>query len=144
MPSWSSTRHYAALRAEAAKTAGTDPNRVSFSVTVRIARAHAATRAAGHSQARRDAITDITDIIADVLSARRDHHCERVKKPSRNTFAAKERAETPPATRATYTITIMKGPYRQPAFLKSLALQVKGTFSYERLAQANSRRKPRG
>jgi hypothetical protein len=94
-----------ALRAEAAKTAGTDPDRVSFTVTVRIARDHAATRAAGHGQARHDAITDI---IADLLPARRDRQCKRVKKPPRNTFTAKKRGQTPPATSAAYTITITK------------------------------------
>lgn len=95
-----------ALRAEAAETAGTDPDRVSFTVTVRVARDHAAAvRPAGHGQARRDAITDI---IADLLPARRDRQYERVKKPPRNTFAAKKRGETPPGTRTTYTITITK------------------------------------
>jgi hypothetical protein len=95
-----------ALRAEAAEKAGTDPDRVSFTVTVRIARDHAAAIwPPGHSQARRHAITDI---IADLLPARRDRQCERVKKPPRNTFPAKKRGETPPGIRATYTITITK------------------------------------
>jgi len=94
-----------ALRAEAARTAGTDPDRISFTVTVRVARDHAAVRAAGHSQARRDAITDI---IADLLPARRHRQCQRVKKPPRNTFPAKKRGNAPPATTATYTITITK------------------------------------
>jgi len=94
-----------ALRAEAARTAGTDPDRISFTVTVRVARDHAAVRAAGHSQARRDAITDI---IADLLPARRHRQCQRVKKPPRNTFPAKQRGNAPPATTATYTITITK------------------------------------
>lgn len=90
-----------ALRAEAAQTAGTDPDRVSFTVTVRVARDHAAGRGQGRHHA-------ITDIIADLLPARRDRQCERVKKPPRNTFTAKKRGETPPGTRATYTITITK------------------------------------
>jgi hypothetical protein len=89
----------------AADAAGTDPDRVSFTVTVRIARDHAAARPAGHGQARDDAITDI---IADLLPARRDRQCQRVKKPPRNTFAVKKRGETPPGTTATYTITITK------------------------------------
>jgi hypothetical protein len=98
-----------ALRAEAARTAGTDPDRVSFTVTIRVARDHAAAaQPAGQDQARRHAITDI---IADLLPARRDRQYERVKKPPRNTFPAKKRGETPPGTRATYTITITKkGP----------------------------------
>jgi hypothetical protein len=94
-----------ALRAEAAATAGADPDRVSFTVTVRIARDHAAIPLAGHRQARHHAITDI---IADLLPARRDRQCQRVKKPPRNTFTAKKRGETPPGTKAAYTITITK------------------------------------
>jgi hypothetical protein len=93
-----------ALRADAAKTAGTSPGRVSFTVTIRVARDHAAAaRHAGHDQARRHAITDI---LADLLPARRDRQCQRVKKPPRNTFPAKDPRKAPPATRATYTITI--------------------------------------
>jgi hypothetical protein len=78
-------------------------------VTIRVARDHAAAaQPAGQDQARRHAITDI---IADLLPARRDRQYERVKKPPRNTFPAKKRGETPPGTRATYTITITKkGP----------------------------------
>jgi hypothetical protein len=97
-----------ALRAEAATTAGADPDRVSFTVTVRVARDHAAAAAApagGLAQARRHAIADI---LADLLPARRDRQSERVKKPPRNTFAVKKRGETPPATRVKYTITITK------------------------------------
>ncbi len=95
-----------ALRAEAASTAGTDPDRVSFTVTVRVARDHAgAIRLPGQDRARRDAIADI---LADLLPERRDRQCERVKKTPRNTFPVKKRGETPPAARATYTITITK------------------------------------
>jgi hypothetical protein len=95
-----------ALRADAARTAGTDPDRVCFTVTIRVARDHAAAaQPAGQDQARRHAITDI---IAGLLPARRDRQCERVKKPPRNTFAVEKPGETPPATRATYTITITK------------------------------------
>jgi len=75
-------------------------------VTVRIARDHAAAfQPAGQDRARCHAITDI---IADLLPPRRDRQCERVKKPPRNTFATKKRGKTPPATAATYAITITK------------------------------------
>ena len=95
-----------ALRADAARTAGTGPHRVSFTVTLRVARDHAAAAPpAGQGHSRRHAVTDI---LADLLPARRDRQSERVKKPPRNTFAVKKRGETPPATRATYTITITK------------------------------------
>jgi hypothetical protein len=92
------------LRADAASAAGTDADRVSFTVTVRVARDHAAAaQAAG--QARHHAIRDI---LADLLPGRRDGQCERVKKPPRNTFPVKKRGQTPPATKATYVITITR------------------------------------
>jgi hypothetical protein len=75
-------------------------------VTVRIARDHAAAiRPPGQGQARHDAILDI---LADSLPGRRDRQCERVKKPPRNTFPARKRGETPPASKASYTIKITK------------------------------------
>jgi hypothetical protein len=95
-----------ALRAQAAALAGTGPDRVSFTVTVRIARDYAsAVLPPAPDEARR---TAIRDIIAGLLPPRRDRHCERVSKPPRNTFPAKKRGQTPPATRATYTIKITK------------------------------------
>jgi hypothetical protein len=58
---------------------GIDPDKVSFTVTVRIARDHApGVSPADPSQARRNAIQDILD---DLLLERRDRQCERVKKP---------------------------------------------------------------
>jgi Insertion element 4 transposase N-terminal/Transposase DDE domain len=95
-----------ALRTDAATAAGTDPDRVSFTVTIRVARDHAAAiRRPGRDQARREAISDI---LASLLPNRRDRQCERVKKPPRNTFTTKKRGQTPPGSRATYTITITK------------------------------------
>lgn len=95
-----------ALRADAAALAGTDPDRVSFTVTIRVARDHAAAiRRPDRDQARREAISDI---LASLLPNRRDRQCERVKKPPRNTFTVKKRGQTPPGSKATYTITITK------------------------------------
>jgi hypothetical protein len=75
-------------------------------VIVRIARDHAAAiRPSGHGQARHAAILDI---LADLLPRRRDRQCERVKKPPRNTFPARKRGETPPASKASYPIKITK------------------------------------
>jgi hypothetical protein len=93
-----------ALRADAAAAAGTDPDRVSFTVTVRAARQHAAAGPAARDQARQHAIRDI---LTDLLPARRPRQCPRAKKIPRNTFAVK-RARTPPAATATYTITITR------------------------------------
>jgi hypothetical protein len=60
-----------ALRTEAARTAGIDPDRISFTVTVRIARDHASSQAgitpASSSGARSPAIRDI---LGDLLPRR--------------------------------------------------------------------------
>jgi hypothetical protein len=94
------------LKTEAAEKAGIDPDRVSFTVTVRIARDHAASpRPENQSQNRRDAIRDILD---DLLPQRRGRQCERVKKPPKNTFPTKKRGETPPASNASYKIKITR------------------------------------
>jgi len=95
-----------ALQAEAARLAGIDPDRVSFTVTLRIARDHAAgPRPANQARARHHAILDI---LSDLLPRRRDRQCERVKKPPRNTFPARKRGETPPASKASYKIKVTK------------------------------------
>lgn len=93
-----------ALKATAAGLAGIDPDRVSFTVTIRIARDHAAALRPS-DQARHDAILDI---LGDLLPKRRDRQCERVKKPPRNTFPARKRGETPPAAKASYKIKITR------------------------------------
>jgi Insertion element 4 transposase N-terminal/Transposase DDE domain len=98
-----------ALRTEAARTAGIDPDRISFTVTVRIARDHASSQAgitsAGSSQARGQAIRDI---LADLLPPRRDRQCERVKKPPKNTFAAKKRDVIYPPGTVRYKIKVTR------------------------------------
>jgi hypothetical protein len=96
-----------ALKAEAARTAGIDPDRISFTVTVRIARDHASNHTGvtptGLSQARSQAIRDILD---DLLPRRRDRQCQRIKKPPKNTFPAKKRDEACPPGKVKYKITV--------------------------------------
>lgn len=98
-----------ALKTEAARTAGIDPDRISFTVTIRIARDHASNQASittpGLSQARSQAIRDILD---DLLPARRDRQCQRVKKPPKNTFPAKKRGQARPPGKVTYNITVTR------------------------------------
>ena len=94
-----------ALKAEAARTAGIDPDRISFTVTVRIARDHASSSTPGFSQARGQAIRDI---LGDLLPARRDRHCDRVKKPPKNTFPSKNRDEARPPGNLKYKITVTR------------------------------------
>jgi hypothetical protein len=94
------------LKAEAAGLAGLDPDRISFTVTVRVARDHAAAFGpADQARARRQALLDIA---GDLLPKRRDRQCERVKKPPRNTFPARKPGQTPPAGKASYKINITR------------------------------------
>jgi hypothetical protein len=94
-----------ALKAEAARTAGIDPDRISFTVTVRIARDHASSRTPDVSQARDQAICDI---LGDLLPGRRDRQCERVKKPPKNTFLSKKRDEARLPGKIKYKITVTR------------------------------------
>ena len=100
-----------ALRAEAASTAGIDPDRVSFTVTIRVARHHATSPPADttltFAQARGQAIGDI---LGDLLPRRRNRQCERVKKPPKNTFPSKKRDRHPMPQKVTYKIKITRKP----------------------------------
>jgi len=105
-----------ALRAEAARTAGLDPDRISFTVTVRTARDHASSHAPVTSRtlppARRQAIRDLLD---DTLPRRRDRHYERIKKQPKNKYPPRKLGHTRPPSQVTYQITItrMKPPPAQ-------------------------------
>ena len=96
----------AVLARNAAATAGTDPGRVSFTVTIRIARDHArALTPAGLATATACAITDI---LADLLPPRRQRQCPREQKRRTTPFPKGKDPDRPPST-VTYAITI-KGP----------------------------------
>jgi len=98
-----------ALKAEAARQAGAGPDRISFTVTIRVARDHASSPAGisppGLARARRQAIRDLLD---DPLPRRRDRQCERVKKPPKNTFPSKKPGHTRPPGRVTYKIKVKR------------------------------------
>ena len=98
-----------ALKLDAAVEAGIDPDRISFTVTVRIARDHASSptilTSAGLDRARRQAISDL---LADLLPKRRDRRCERVKKPPKNTFETKKRDHTRSPSKITYKIKLSR------------------------------------
>jgi Insertion element 4 transposase N-terminal/Transposase DDE domain len=97
------------LKTEAARTAGIDPDRISFTVTVRVARDHAGTQTSTtrHSiaQARRRAIHDLLD---DLLPQRRNRQFERVKKPPKNTFPSKKRDQPRSQGNVSYKIKIRR------------------------------------
>lgn len=92
------------LRADAAAAAGLDPDRISFTVTVRTSREQVGLRTTP-SQARRDVISDL---LADLLPRRRSRSCERVKKPPKNTYKTKKRDHTRPPGRITHEITVTR------------------------------------
>jgi hypothetical protein len=96
-----------ALEAEAARQAGIDPDRISFTVTVRVARDHAASHIiiTPHSLdlARRQAIGDL---LSDLLPRRRDRQYERIRKQPKNNFPALKRGQERPPSRVTYKIKV--------------------------------------
>ncbi len=96
-----------ALRAEAASAAGIDPDRVSFTVTIRVARDHAASQAGITTLALARARA-IDDIVGDLLPRRRNRQCERVKKPPKNTFPSKKRDQPQLPQKVKYKIKITR------------------------------------
>jgi hypothetical protein len=104
-----------ALRADAAATAGIDPDQVSFTVTIRTARDHAASHAtpaaAGLASARARAIRDILD---DLLPRRRDRQCERIARPPRTAYPARAPGHQRPPSNVSYTLTLTPQPATTP------------------------------
>jgi hypothetical protein len=98
-----------ALEAEAARQAGIDPDRISFTVTVRVARDHAASHAIitprSLDLARRQAISDL---LGDILPRRRDRQYERVRKQPKNNFPAMKRGQERSPSRITYKIKVSR------------------------------------
>jgi hypothetical protein len=96
-----------ALRAESASAAGIDPDRVSFTVAIRVARDHAASQAGITTLALARARA-IDDIVGDLLPRRRNRQCERVKKPPKNTFPSKKRDQPQLPQKVKYKIKITR------------------------------------
>jgi Insertion element 4 transposase N-terminal/Transposase DDE domain len=98
-----------AMECQAAAQAGIDPDRISFTVAIRIARDHARTQQhaltpRGLARTRRHAITDI---LADLLPPRRHRHCDRVKKRPRTcTYPTRKNTGPRPPANITYHIEI--------------------------------------
>lgn len=96
-----------AFETEAATGAGIDPDRISFTVTVRVARDNviiqAAATAATLIRTRAEATADV---LAALLPRRRPRQCERIKKPPKNTFLTKRHDHMRPPSRVTYQINI--------------------------------------
>jgi len=55
--------------------------------------------------ARREVIADLLDAL---LPPRRDRHCERVKKPAKNTFAVKKRGQPVTSSNVRYVLKVTR------------------------------------
>lgn len=101
----------AGIEYQAARQHGIDPDRLSFTVTIRIARDHARTQdatltPAGLARARQHAITDM---LADLLPPRRDRHYDREKKRPRTSHYPTRNNDKPrPPANVTYTIRLTR------------------------------------
>jgi hypothetical protein len=97
----------AALRHHAAATAGLDPDRASFTVTLRIARDHARTqdRILAPGGLQHALATATADILASLLPPRRQRQCPREQKSKRVRFP-KGKDPQRPAGNITYNIEI--------------------------------------
>jgi hypothetical protein len=102
-----------ALRTSAATTAGIDPDRISFTITVRLARDQAGTPAAATPGRLQQAVEQtITDLLDDRLPPRRSRTYERVKRPPNNSYPRRKPDHARPPGKVSYTLTVTGGsPY---------------------------------
>lgn len=96
-----------ALRASAAQTAGIDPDRISFTITVRLARDQAGTPAAATPATLQRACQQaIADLLDDRLPARRSRTYERVKRPPKNNYPRRRHDHVRPPSKTGYALTV--------------------------------------
>src|SRR4051812_8889916 len=95
------------LRVDAARAADTDPDRISFTVTLRLARDQVISQAGASADALHDAVEQtITDLLDQLLPPRRFRNYERKKRPIKNTFSYRKLGQPRPPSRLSYTLTI--------------------------------------
>jgi hypothetical protein len=102
------------LRTRAAAAGGVDPDRISFTVTIRLARDHACTLGTLSPTELADACEQTsTDLLADLLPNRRTRSYERLKRTPRNNHQIRRHDHTRPASRVSYALTITDdSPYQ--------------------------------
>jgi hypothetical protein len=97
------------LRAAAATTGEIDPDRISFTVTLRAARAQLTDQTTHSPTARQQARRDtIEELLTERLNPRRARHYPRQRRPPKNKYDTKRRDQPRPTGRTTYTITITR------------------------------------
>jgi hypothetical protein len=102
------------LRVRAAQADAIDPDRISFTVTLRLARDQAVTQAAASAATLQQALDQtITDLLADPLPPRRPRRYQRIKRPPKNTFPSRHPEKPRPSSHVSYTITITDHAPRQ-------------------------------
>jgi hypothetical protein len=105
-----------AMKYQAAGQAGIDPDRISFTATLRTARDHARTQQHtrtpdGLARAR---ATAIAGLLADLLPRRRDRCYTREKKTPRNWYPARKTGQPRPPGKATYRVQIITWTPQEP------------------------------
>jgi Insertion element 4 transposase N-terminal/Transposase DDE domain len=103
-----------AIRVRAAQTASLDPDRISFTVTVRLARDQVCNQAAVTATSLQRACDQtITDLIDERLPARRARSYQRHKLTPRNNYPIKRHDQKRPSSKITYTLAITdNSPYQ--------------------------------
>ncbi|MFE3830465.1 IS4 family transposase [Streptomyces sp. NPDC059092] len=100
-----------ALKVHAAEQGEVDPDRISFTTTVQLARCTTAGQTAANPQdlcaVRLEVVQELHN---DLLPSRRDRRCQQLKKPPRNTFQAKRRDEPRPPSRVSYSLKVTRNP----------------------------------
>ncbi|WP_052270302.1 IS4 family transposase [Streptomyces sp. MUSC 125] len=100
-----------ALQTRAAEHGGTDPDRISFTITVQLARLAVAAQAAADATVLDSARHEvITELLAALLPTRRHRQCQRIKKPSKNTFEVRKRDQPRTPSNVHYTLRVTKHP----------------------------------
>src|SRR3954469_6002925 len=95
------------LRVRAAQAAATDPDRISFTVTLRLARDQVLSQPAATPSALHDAVQQtLADLLDARLPPRRARNYERKKRPIKNTFSFRKLGQPRPPSRPSYTFTI--------------------------------------
>lgn len=97
------------FRTEAADEAGIDPDRISFTVTVRVARTEVTNQAAATpATLDRARALAIGDLLADLLPPRRARQYERIRKAPKSNYTIKKHDHTRIASHVTYAIKVTR------------------------------------
>lgn len=100
-----------ALEHQTAQQAGIDPARISFAVTVQLVRLGVPNQVAATANRLRWTLETVTaELLDDLLPARRNRRCERVKKPPKNKFAIKRRDQPRTPSNVRYTLKVTRHP----------------------------------